>query len=183
MPDDQPLPTHVSENIEAIAALRAAEERALPHEQRAVESVTRLIAQPRMLYGLMLALLAWAAYNSGVLGVRPIDPPPFFILQGFIGAYAAVLSTMILITQSRQSKEARRNAHLDLQVNILAEQRTAKIVALLEELRRDLPNVRDRVDPLADALQEAIAPHAVSSALDETLSRTPVPNEASPKAS
>jgi len=57
-----------------------------------------------------------------------------------------------------------------LQVSLLAEQRTAKIVALLEELRRDMPNVRNRVDLVAEAMQQAVPPTAVSSALDEGLS-------------
>ncbi|HEY1536459.1 MAG TPA: DUF1003 domain-containing protein [Polyangiaceae bacterium] len=92
----------------------------------------------------------------------PFDPSPFFFLQGAIAFYAAIMATMILVTQNRQRKDEERNAHLELQVNLLAEQRTGKIVALLEELQRDLPNVRDRVDPVADALQKQVLPTAVN---------------------
>ncbi len=167
------VPNHVHENIDAIVALRAQEERALSAEQRAIEGVTGFIGQPRWLYALFLVTLVWAAYNGLAprFGWAAFDAPPFFLLQGIVGFYAAVMTTMILVTQHRQRNEEQRNAHLDLQVNLLAEQRTAKIVALLEELRRDLPNVRNRVDPVADAMQQAVPPHAVSSAIDHTFNK------------
>ena len=83
--------------------------------------------------------------------------------------YASVVTTIVLTTQRRQNKETAHYQHFELQVNLLAEQRTAKIIALLEELRRDLPNVRDRVDPVAEALQEVVAPGAVDSAIDQSM--------------
>ena len=161
------VPEHVNENIGAIVALRQKAEQSLPRDQRAIEALAGLLGQPRALYALILSVAAWAVYNAYDLAAhgRTFDPPPFFILQGVLALYAAVMTTTILITQTRQRKDSERNAHLELQVSLLAEQRTAKIVALLEELRRDLPNVRDRVDPVADALQEAVPPTAVSSAL------------------
>jgi uncharacterized membrane protein len=165
------VPEHVSENIEAVLALRAESERRVHRSQRVIESLTWSLGKPRTLYVLLLGVFAWTAYNlvRGESGGHPFDPAPFFYLQGLITLYAAIMTTIILITQNRQSKEVERNAHLELQVNLLAEQRTAKIIALLEELRRDLPNVRDRVDPIAEALQQAVPPTAVSSALEHTL--------------
>jgi len=163
------VPEHVHDNIQAIIELRAQEERSLPLAQRAIERLTQWIGRPRILYVLAPTLLGWAGYNlfAHSLGGPTFDPPPFFMLQGIVGIYAALMTTIILITQNRQGGYAQRNAHLDLQVNILAEQRTAKIVALLEELRRDLPNVRNRVDPVADALQHPLHPHDINSALEE----------------
>jgi uncharacterized membrane protein len=165
------VPEHVSDNIDAIVALRAKSDRRLRRSQRAIESLTVLIGQPRTLYVLLAGVLVWTAYNYSLAaaGGRAFDPPPFMWLQGVITLYAAFMSTMIITTQIRQSKEVERNEHLQLQVNLLAEQRTAKIIALLEELRRDLPNVKNRIDPVADALQEAVPPTAVSTAIDHTM--------------
>jgi uncharacterized membrane protein len=172
MPEQQEtVPDHVNDNIEAVLAMRAKSERLLRRDQRAVEALTDFIGQPRTLYVLFVGVLAWTSYNHWLVasGAQPFDPPPFFWLQGLIALYASVLTTIILTTQSRQNKEAARHAHLELQVNLLAEQRTAKIIALLEELRRDLPNVRNRVDPIADALQQAVGPAAVDTAIDHTM--------------
>jgi uncharacterized membrane protein len=169
MTEETVVPEHVHHNIQAIGDLRDAAERSLPAGQRAVEALTTRLGRPWTLYALVTMLIGWVGYNvfAHAFGAATFDPPPFFTLQGIVGIYAALMTTMILITQNRQAAYAQRNAHLDLQVNILAEQRTAKIVALLEELRRDLPNVRDRVDPIAEALQHALHPHAINSALDE----------------
>jgi uncharacterized membrane protein len=68
-----------------------------------------------------------------------------------------------------QGREADRRAHLELQVNLIAEQKTTKIISLLEELRHDLPMVKDRKDEVADALQESMDPQAVLSALESTM--------------
>ena len=50
---------------------------------------------------------------------------------------------------------------------LLTEQKTAKLIDLLEELRRDLPNVKDRHDPEAAELQQSMNPDQVLAALDE----------------
>jgi uncharacterized membrane protein len=49
----------------------------------------------------------------------------------------------------------------------LTEQKAAKLIDLLEELRRDLPNVKNRHDPEAAALQQSMNPDQVLAALDE----------------
>jgi uncharacterized membrane protein len=78
---------------------------------------------------------------------------------------ALLMTTSILATQNRQGRLAKQRMHLDLQVNLLSEQKVAKVIALLEELRRDMPSVKDRDDPQAKAMSEAVDPHAVVSAI------------------
>ncbi len=50
---------------------------------------------------------------------------------------------------------------------LLTEQKVAKLIDLMEELRRDLPNVKDRPDPEAVELQQSMNPNRVLAALDE----------------
>jgi uncharacterized membrane protein len=50
---------------------------------------------------------------------------------------------------------------------VLTEQKAAKLIDLLEELRRDLPNVKNRHDSEAAALQKSMNPDLVLAALDE----------------
>ena len=93
-----------------------------------------------------------------------------------MGLGALLTTTIVLITQTRQGKLAEQRAQLDLQVNLLAEQKTAKLIALLEELRRDLPEVHNRHDAEAAAMEQSTDPHAILAAL-ETL-QEPVQAEA-----
>jgi len=74
-------------------------------------------------------------------------PPRSIGCKGAFGLFGALVATTVLTAQNRQNVENERRAHLELQVNLLAEQKVTKIIALLEELRRDLPIVRDRRDP------------------------------------
>jgi uncharacterized membrane protein len=82
------------------------------------------------------------------------------------------MATTVLATQNRQQRSAGERALLDLQVNLLAEQKVAKLISLLEELRRDMPDVKNRTDPLAEAMTQSVDPHAVVTALQESLEET-----------
>jgi hypothetical protein len=52
-------------------------------------------------------------------------------------------------------------------MTLLTERKVAKLIDLPEELRRDLPDVRNRQDPEAAAPQQSINPDLVLAALDE----------------
>ena len=95
------------------------------------------------------------------------DPAPYFWLQGMISLGSLLTTTVVLTKQNRLDKLAEQRAHLDLKVTLLTEQKVAKLIDLLEELRRDLPNVPDRHDPEAAVLQKSMNPGLVLAALDE----------------
>ncbi|MBV9850694.1 MAG: DUF1003 domain-containing protein [Armatimonadetes bacterium] len=163
----------VSQNIDAIAQLHAHAERRVSRYQRAIEAATAFLGRPLFLYLILAFVTLWIGGNllAPRLGWPQWDPPPFSWLQGAVTLAALLMTTVILITQNRQNKIEERRAQLDLQVSLLAEQKVAKLIALVEELRRDLPNVHDRHDPEAEAMTEAADPHAVLSALEETLEK------------
>jgi uncharacterized membrane protein len=176
---------NVNENVETLASLRARAEQGISHHQRRIERFTRRIGQPRSVYLVLLFATAWIAFNllASQLGIRPFDPPPFEWLQGLIGLCALLMTTVILITQNRQTRQAEQRGQLELQVNLLAEQKIAKLIGLLEELRRDIPIVHNRVDKEAEAMTEPVNPHAVISALEDKLgadSDSPPPLETPP---
>jgi uncharacterized membrane protein len=73
----------------------------------------------------------------------------------------------VLVAQNRQAKLEKQHTHLELQVSLLTEQKVTKIINLIEELRRDMPMVRDRHDAHAEALQESADTAKVVAALQE----------------
>jgi uncharacterized membrane protein len=172
MVDDNPAPPladPMARNVQVVADMHLQAERTLSAHQRAIESGTARLGQPATLYLILAVVVLWTVGNSlGLrLGARVPDPPPFDWLQGVIGLAALLTATMILTTQNRQAKLMERRMHLDLQVNLLTEQKTAKLIELLEELRRDLPNVRDRHDSEAEIMRHAAEPLKVIAALEE----------------
>jgi uncharacterized membrane protein len=158
-----------NENVETLASLRARAEQDVSEHQRRIERLTAGLGQPRSFYVILAVVAVWCAFNllAPRLHLHPVDPPPFVWLQGVVGLGALLMGTVILITQNRQTRHAEQRAQLDLQVNLLAEQKVAKLISLVEELRRDLPSVRDRVDKAAEAMEEPVDPHAVLSALED----------------
>ena len=164
-----PEPDLTSQNIEAVLEFYAREEQKMTPSQRALDRLSRLIAQPVFL-GLILVFVAlWIIANVLLhhFGRTEFDPEPYFWLQGIIGLGALLTATVVLIKQDRQGKLAEQRAHLDLKVTLLTEQKAAKLIELLEELRRDMPNVRNRHDPEAAELKQAMDPDGVLATLDE----------------
>ena len=161
MGDD--LPEQVHQNIEAVARLRAELTQEATRHERWMSRLAGALARPLTFYLLLGAIVVWIGINLRL--ATPIDRPPFFWLQGCLAAYAALVTTLVLVRQTGQSRDNERRAHVEFHVNLLAEQKATKIIALLEELRRDLPNVRDREDSVADELQTSVDPNLVSSAL------------------
>ncbi len=58
-------------------------------------------------------------------------------------------------------------------MSLLAEQKATKAVSLLEELRRDWPNVANRRDSEAEAMQTRPDPESVLTALENTIELPP----------
>jgi uncharacterized membrane protein len=160
-----------NDNVETLAALHAHAQRKVSEHQRRIERVTAQVGRPRTFYLLLGFTAFWIAANLvlPILGGRALDPPPFTWLQGVVGFVALLMTTTVLITQNRQTSHAEQRAQIDLQVNLMAEQKVAKLIALMEELRRDLPSVRDRVDRVAETMKEPVDPQALLSALEQTL--------------
>ncbi len=127
------------------------------------------MGRPFYLASVLCFVILWLLANAlcELLGFRALDPPPFSWLQGIVSLGALLTTTVVLITQNREAQLEERRLELELQVNLLTEQKTTKLIRLLEELRRDLPMVKDRHDPEAAALQEPTKPEEVLAALEE----------------
>src|SRR5579871_6851338 len=117
----QPAEVPANENIETLASLRARAAQGVSRHQRRIERVTSLIGRPRTFYGVLALVVTWTLYNglASRWGVTPFDPPPFSLLQALVGIGALLTTTMIVITQNRQTAHAEQRAELELQVNLL----------------------------------------------------------------
>jgi uncharacterized membrane protein len=158
-----------NQNIEAILEFYTREDGKISRSQRILERVSGFIGQPVFLGIILLVVALWMLANDALrqFGGIEFDPAPYFWLQGIVGLGALLTATVVLIKQNRLAQLEEQRAHLDLKVTLLTEQKAAKIIDMLEELRRDLPNVRNRHDPEAAALQRSINPDQVLAALDE----------------
>ena len=163
------LALHTEDAIRSIAQLDSEHQESATRQQRWVDHTTDLLGRPWFLGATSLTIIAWIAFNSlaPLFGVMPFDPAPFVWLATGVSFCAFFVVVLILITQRREEQLDRHHARLTLQLTIQAEQKTAKVIALLEELRRDSPSVHNRVDDEANAMAETADPNALSDAIKE----------------
>ncbi len=154
-------------NAEINVVLREQAEASLTRLHRPIEQLGVLLSRPAFILTALGLFTAWIVLNLdlNVQTHRPWDEPPFFWLQGLIGLLSLVTTATVLVAQARQAQLAEQRAQLQLQIVLLTEQRSAKLIALIEELRRDLPGVRNRPDPEAAVMQQSSDPGAILEAL------------------
>jgi uncharacterized membrane protein len=158
-----------SQNIQAILKYNLQEEQKISGSQRILERIGGFVGQPVFLTVILLFVTLWVSINTLLhqFGIAEFDPTPFHLLQGLIGLGALITTTVVLTKQNRLARLDERRSHLDLKVMLLTEQKTTKLINLLEELRRDLPNVKNRHDAEAATLQESMNTDSVIATLDE----------------
>jgi uncharacterized membrane protein len=161
-------PVVASKNIQDVIAL----ERETRRERTVLERMTDLVTAAASSTGFIvfhiLLFALWIGLNA--LLPRGFDPYPFNLLTLVVSLEAIVLTGFVLMSQSRMTHLADKRAHLDLQVNLLAEQELTailKVVCLVAEKtgvdvnRSDsrLGQLLDKTDitALADELTQELA--------------------------
>ncbi|HEV8212099.1 MAG TPA: DUF1003 domain-containing protein [Vicinamibacterales bacterium] len=133
------VPEPAARNIEAIASL----EREALHDQSRLDrftgAVTAAAGSPLFLVAHAIWFAGWIVFN--VTRAQPPDPYPFGLLMLIVSLEAIFLSAAVLMTQNRMQRQADKRAHLDLQVNLLAEQELTTMLKMLRGLchRLDVP--------------------------------------------
>jgi uncharacterized membrane protein len=86
-------------------------------------------------------------------------------MQGAVALSALYMTVFILATQRREDELANRHEQLTLELAMLSEQKAAKIISLLEQLRQDHPEIQDRIDKEADAMSSPADSRSILEAL------------------
>jgi uncharacterized membrane protein len=164
------LPTHIEETIQAIARLQDRHRQSATPLQHGVDQLTAIIGRTSFVGGLTVVLLLWIGWNilATQLRLPAFDTPPFNWLQGATGVLALYITVFILTTQRRENELSELREQLNLELVITSEQKTAKVIQLLEELRRDMPQVHNRLDPEAVAMARPADPEVMLEAIRET---------------
>ena len=163
------LPAHIEDTVGAIARLHAAHHAGALPLQRLLARLTKGASHQLFVCALLATVAAWVTLNIWLpkLGFPAFDEPPFNALQGAMSFAGLVIASLILTTQRRDDELASYREQLTLELSIIAEQKTAKIIELLEELRRDMPSVVNRVDEEANALAQSTDPEMILAAIKD----------------
>lgn len=162
------VPEQVLKNVETIATHQDQHQKNARADRRILSQITAFFRQPQFLYVQISFFAVWGGYShfaqEGVLS--PIFPL-FNVREEGLGVASLLISTGVLIYQSRQEALSEERSHLMLQINLLTEQKITKLISLVEELRIDLPNVKDRDDLEAEVMQQPTDPQAILDVLQK----------------
>jgi uncharacterized membrane protein len=152
------LPAHVEDALKAIASMQAAHHEQATPLAHMVDRVTATVARPGFLVSIGAAAILWIAANalSGHLGLAMLDAAPFPLLELVVSCAALFIAVLILASQRRADRLANLQEQMTLEMALLTTQKVSKLVELIEELRRDSPDIKDRVD--LEAMEMAGAP-------------------------
>lgn len=131
------IPPHIAETIHSISLLHAEHHKKSTLAERIVDRLTLLVGRPIFLLALLAAAFLWIVANTIIpLGGRaPLDPPPFTWMELVLTVTALIIAVMILTSQSCADRFADLREQMTLEATLLTEQKTRKIIELLEELR------------------------------------------------
>ena len=164
-----PLSEQVVKNIEKIVGFQAKQEQKLPLRHRIIEKVAAFFGKSEFLYLQLFFFISWIICTHLAPQLLPFGLPPFEVQEMGVDVAALLIATGVLVQQTRQDRLAEQRSHLTLQINLLTEQKIAKLIELIEELREDLPTIRDREDLEARIMQQATDPQVVLDILQKNL--------------
>ena len=161
-----PEPPPVVKNVQAIADLerRMLEERT--HINRLSEIGTRIAGSPAFIVAHLTLVAVWIAINTTRYA---FDQTTFSLLSLILALEAIVLTSIVLISQSDLRRLTDLRGHLDLQVNILAEQELTAILVLLNQVCKRLDVDVESTEPDAELLAKETNLEAIATVLEETL--------------
>jgi uncharacterized membrane protein len=156
----------VKRNIEALLARAKEQEKKKSAQEKIADAITRFTGSMPFVYLHLVLFGGWIVVNLGWTPLPAFDPT-FVVLAMVASVEAIFLSTFVLITQNRMAALADKQAHLDLQISLLAEHEVTKLITLVSAIAERLEIEASR-DPELPALAKDVAPEQVLDQIEET---------------
>lgn len=164
------------QNVKAIAALEQEVKNQLSRTDRVAGKITRFCGSMAFVWLHVVWFGGWVVWNI-TPGWTHVDPYPFSFLTLVVSLEAIFLSTFIMISENRQAYMDERRSHLDLQINLLAEQENTKMLELLEKIAAKL-EIDISGDLSVAVLKEATRPDKLIAQIDESAKAADTDDEA-----
>ena len=163
-------PASVAENVEKVIRVENETQRPRSRSEAITDAIGGFVGTISFVIAQLVAFAAWVVVNAGkVPQLAPFDPFPYPLLSSITSLEAVLLAAFVLMKQNRMGMVADRRDHLDLQVNLLTEQRATQIIQMLDRLSTQLG-----VDQHHDEDSRELGRHvAVEHLVEELHSRLP----------
>jgi uncharacterized membrane protein len=148
-------------NIDSILKLEKEDERRLSQFHRVSHIVGGFVGTAHFVAAQCIIVVAWLSLNLHLFNIAPFDPYPFSLLSLVLTLEAVFLTSFVLISQNTMDRRSERRNHLELQINLLAEEEAATTLnilrAIANHLRIDVPHEVEREKLAKDTPVESIA--------------------------
>jgi uncharacterized membrane protein len=155
----------LTRNIEAILERRRAKAATASVEEKAAAAISRFAGSMLFVYIHLVLFGAWILINVGLLPVIPAWDPSLVVLAMIASVEAIFLSTFVLINQNRMATEDDARSDLDLQINLLNEHETTRLIAMVDAIAQHL-GVEVRQGDEIEEMKRDVAPEAVLDRLE-----------------
>ena len=152
--DNPALSKVIERNIRTIIQLRLKASGERGSQDRIADAITSFSGSMAFVYLHLAWFSIWVLLNTGRFGVHPFDPFPYGLLTMVVSLEAIFLSTLVLITQNRQSDEGEHRADLDLHIGLLAEHELTRVLQMLDAIQDKLGVENHAASELADLEME-----------------------------
>ncbi len=154
VPDDRDNPT--VENIRAIVELEQRLARQKTTSERISDGISRFAGSLSFVLVHVVAFAAWAVWNALAPEDWRFDPYPYGLLTFIVSLEGVLIATFVLIRQNRMSQQSDERDHLNLQVDLLAEQEMTLMLRMLRRIaeRLGIPPESDEADRAAKLTEE-----------------------------
>jgi uncharacterized membrane protein len=155
----------IDRNVSKLIERRDLERRRATFHERLADAMARFVGSFSFVYLHLVIFGTWIVINTGVLPLPRFDPS-LVILAMVASVEAIFLSTFVLITQNRMSREAEKRAELDLQISLLSEHEITRLIALVGALAEKAGIEPPHGDELNE-LKQDVAPEQVLDRIEE----------------
>lgn len=177
-------------NINALLEQRRRDAEGLGREDRIAGAISRFAGSMAFVYLHLLVFGTWIVTNLGWVPFVPVFDPSLVILAMAASVEAIFISTFVMINQNRMAREEDKRAELSLQISLLAEHETTKLISMvsaitthlnipieveegeIEEMKRNVPpeTILEEIERVKDAAGDADEASSSSSSPSTTSS-------------
>lgn len=158
------------QNIRTIARLEQETMERRTLSERIGDAFTRVMGSLGFVVAHVLGFGAWFSINLGLIpGIEPFDPFPFGILTLIVSAEGVFLAIFVLLSQNRMSRLSSQRAHLNLQISLLGEQETTKLLQHLQRISEHLGIEESAGDRAVERLSQETHLETLAEELKKTM--------------
>jgi uncharacterized membrane protein len=153
----------IARNVSAISENRREADRRRSFQHHLADFVTRFAGSMTFVYLHVIWFTTWIVVN---LAVVRFDHN-FSALTMIVSLEAIFLSVFILVSQNREAALTERHAELDLQMTLLDEYETTRILTLVKALA-EKAGIADAGDPELEELKQDVEPERVLEEIEKS---------------